>query len=184
MPGELPDKEDEINIISDDTIVNLKKLILTTIKEDEVTEYIYWHCQKVLQVAKEKNGSKEVARAINLKTLDVLGTVMGELRHVDIDYLVQKMKDTEYVFVVIHNHPSDMHFSFQDIKTFVNADNMTILIVLGNNGSVYVLEKTRQLSLNEVLSIRKELINWKNQLIDFKKVVEQIKAHGIVYSEM
>jgi len=35
-----------------------------------------------------------------------------------------------------------------------------------------------------VLSIRKELINWKNQLIDFKKVVEQIKAHGIVYSEM
>jgi len=48
MPGELLDKEDEINIISDDTIVNLKKLILTTIKEDEVTEYIYWHCQKVI----------------------------------------------------------------------------------------------------------------------------------------
>ena len=119
-----------------------------------------------------------------MNTFEVLGTVMGEKRSVDIDYLVRQMQDTEYVFMVIHNHPSDMPFSLLDIKTFINSDNMTILIVLGNNGSIYILEKSKQLSLNEILSVRKTLIDWKNKVIDFAKVIEQIKAFGIIYNEM
>lgn len=175
---------DEIqNLITDDVIINLRELSFETIKEPEVVNYIHWQCQKVLQIAKDKNDSKEVARAINLYTLEVLGTVMGEMRRVDIDYLVQQMQDLGYVFVVIHNHPSDMHFSVLDIKTFVNSDNLTILVVLGNCGSVYILEKTRQLELNEVLSIKKTLRDWQNQTIAFDDVVEQISKFGIVYKE-
>ena len=184
MSADLYDENDIQNTITDDIITNLKKLSFVTITEDDIVEYIHWQCQKVLQFAKDKNSSKEVARAINLNTFEVLGTVMGDKRRVNIDYLVQQMEDTEYLFLVIHNHPSDMPFSLLDIKTFINSDNMTILVVLGNNGSIYILEKTKQLSLSGVLSVRKTLIDWKNKVIDFTDVIDQIKTLGIVYSEM
>ena len=178
------DEYKALNAITDEVIVNLKRIVFATISEEDIVDFIHWHCQKVLQIAKEKNNSKEVARAINLNTYEVLGTVMGDQRRVDIDVLVRQMKNTGHIFIVIHNHPSDMHFSMVDIKTFINADNMTILIVLGNNGSVYILEKTKQLALNEIMSVRKVLINWKNGLLDFEEVIEHIKAFGIIYNEM
>ncbi len=59
-----------------------------------------------------------------------------------------------------------------------------ILIVLGNDGSIFIIEKTRQISLNEILSARKTLVDWKNQTIDFETVIAQLKEFGIVYSEM
>ena len=70
----------------------------------------------------------------------------------------RKRYNRVYAFAVMHNHPSGSHFSRKDIKTFVDAENMTILIVIGNNGDIYILEKTRQLSINELLSVRKSLI--------------------------
>lgn len=48
----------------------------------------------------------------------------------------------------------------------------------------YIVEKTKQLSLNEILSARKTLVDWKHSLIDFNIVKEQLKTFGIVYSEM
>ena len=180
----LLDETDVKNLITDDVILNLKKLSFKTIKESDIIDYIYLQCQKVLLLAKDKNDSKEVARAINLNTFEILGTVMGNARSVDIDFLVQQMQDTGYAFLVMHNHPSDMHFSLLDIKTFVNSDNMTIIVVLGNNGSIYILEKSRQLLLNEILSVRKTLTDWKNNIIDFEQVIEQISNFGIIYSEL
>ena len=102
--------------ITDEVILQLKPLIFRTISDDDIIKFIHLQCQKVLEIAKTKNDSKEVARAINLQTLDILGTVMGESRKVDIDYLVSQMQDSGYAFVVLHNHPSDMHFSVLDIK--------------------------------------------------------------------
>ena len=170
--------------ITDEVILMLKPLTFKTISDDDIIEFIHSQCQKVLELAKTKNDSKEVARAINLQTLEILGTVMGESRKVDIDYLMSQMRDSEYAFVVLHNHPSDMHFSVLDIKTFINSDNLTILVVLGNLGSIYVLEKTRLPELNEILSIKKTLLNWQDQIIDFKTVIEHISKFGIVYSEI
>ena len=170
--------------ITDEVILQLKPLIFRTISDDDIIKFIHLQCQKVLEIAKTKNDSKEVARAINLQTLDILGTVMGESRKVDIDYLVSQMQDSGYAFVVLHNHPSDMHFSVLDIKTFINSDNLTILIVLGNLGSIYVLEKTRLPELNEILSIKKTLLNWQNKIISFETVIEHLGKFGIVYNEI
>ena len=185
MSEELFDQIYDVNcMITDDVILNLKPLNFRTITDDDIVDFIYFQCQKILELAKEKNASREVARAINLHTFDVLAPVFGDGRSVDIDYLVSQMKGTDYAFLVMHNHPSGSHFSRRDIKTFIDAENITILIVLGNEGSIYIVEKTRQLMINELLSARKTLVDWKNALIDFTSVIEQLKAFGIEFSEM
>ena len=171
-------------MITDEVISSLHNLSFKTIEDGEIIEYIYLHCQQVLGFAKDKNDSGEVARAIDLITLDVIGTVVGDQNSVDIDSLVKKMRESGNAFLVMHNHPSDMHFSRRDIKTFVDAENMTVLIAMGNNGSIYIAEKTRQLSPNEVLSIHKSLLDWKSKRIEFELVIEQIHKFGIVYSEL
>ena len=170
--------------ITEDVILNLKSLHFLTISDSEITDFIHFHCQKLLEIAMEKNECKEVARAVNLNTFEVLTPVFGSERSVDIEPLIDQMRGTDYAFLVMHNHIIGSHFSRRDIKTFIDADNISILIVLGNDGSIFIIEKTRQISLNEILSARKTLVDWKNQTIDFETVIAQLKEFGIVYSEM
>ncbi|MCR4755801.1 MAG: hypothetical protein K5868_09810 [Lachnospiraceae bacterium] len=184
LDDKLHDTVDEDKLITDDVIINLKPLVFRTIEDVEIADFIHLQCQKVLQLAKEKNCSKEVASAVNLETFDVLSPVYGDSRSVNIDYLISQMKGTDYAFLVMHNHPSGFYFSRRDLKTFIDAENMTILIVLGNDGSIYIIEKKRQLLLGEVLSARKTLVDWKYNVIDYKTVIEQLGEFGIVYSEM
>ena len=65
-------------MITDEVIASLHKLSFHTIEDSEISEYLYLHCQQVLRFAKDKNDSGEVARAIDLITLDVIGTVAGD----------------------------------------------------------------------------------------------------------
>ena len=44
--------------------------------------------------------------------------------------------------IVIHNHPSGLTFSPGDILGFAARDSMRMLTIVGNDGSVYALEKT------------------------------------------
>ena len=44
--------------------------------------------------------------------------------------------------IAIHNHPSGMTFSPEDILGFASRDSMQMLTIVGNDGSVYALEKT------------------------------------------
>lgn len=168
--------------ISDDVINNLKPLCFQTIQDADIAEFMHYQCQKVLLLAKKKNASREVALAVNLNTFEVLSPVFGDAGSVNIDFLVSQMKGTDYAFLVMHNHPSGSHFSRRDLKTFVDAENITVLIVLGNDGSIYIVEKTKQLSLNEILSARKTLVDWKNAAIEFETVIEQFETLGIEYS--
>lgn len=44
--------------------------------------------------------------------------------------------------IAIHNHPSGMTFSPEDILGFACRNSMRMLTIVGNDGSVYALEKT------------------------------------------
>lgn len=180
----IEDHLDEDCMITDEVIYNLEKLAFMTIEDEEIVEYIHGQCKRLLEFSKNKNESKEVASAINLNTFEMIDTVYGNSRSVDIGYMIKNMKNTSDVFLVLHNHPSGNHFSQVDLKTFVDSVNMTILIAVGNNGAIYIIEKTRQLFPNEILSIRKTLTDWKNQATDFSGVIEQISEFGIVYTKM
>ena len=45
-------------------------------------------------------------------------------------------------YIAIHNHPSGMTFSPEDILGFACRNSMRMLTIVGNDGSVYALEKT------------------------------------------
>ena len=127
------EKNEELSLITDDVIEHLKPLLLRTVSDADIKEYLYMQCQKVLELAKEKNCSKEVAIAINLDTYEVSEPVFGDLKSVDIGYLVKQMKGTECAFLVAHNHPSNASFSWRDIKTYIDSENITIILGLPND---------------------------------------------------
>ena len=52
--------------ITDEVILQLKPLSFKTITDDDIIKFIHLQCQKVLELAKTKNDSKEVARAFSL----------------------------------------------------------------------------------------------------------------------
>ena len=67
--------------------------------------------------------------------IDSNGYIKGEIGKVGI----YKHK---YEYIAIHNHPSDAMFSYGDIYHYSRNPNMKILTVVGNKGSVYILNKT------------------------------------------
>ncbi len=46
--------------------------------------------------------------------------------------------------ILVHNHPSGLTFSKKDIENFIGNFDMKVFTAVGNNGSVYLLEKTDQ----------------------------------------
>ena len=55
-------------------------------------------------------------------------------------------------YIAVHNHPSGLTFSPGDILGFASRDTMRMLTVVGNDGSVYALEKT---AATDVESLKK-----------------------------
>ncbi len=169
--------------ITDAVISGLKRFSLLTVDENESIEFIHEKCRELLELSQRKNSSDEVAIAIDLNTMCRLNPAFGDSHSVDIDDLIRQMKKTDHLFAVIHNHPGGMHFSVRDIKTFADAENIAILIALGNNGTVFAIEKTKAISVKEMLSVRKTIIDWKNGAISFENAMVQLRSFGIIYEE-
>lgn len=67
----------------------------------------------------------------------------------------------------MHNHPSTSTFSGEDFKTFCNNDSLYIITIVGNDGSVQTLTKTKSFDKDAALSFyhhlaMKKYINKKN----------------------
>ena len=173
----------EENRITQSSIDNLKRPKFVTIQDDAVVEYIYEYCKKLLEYAKDKHESKEVAYALNLNTLDFVGAEFGTSKSIDISSLIDKIKDSECIFLVLHNHPSDGPFSPRDLNTFFSAPNMAILMVIGNKSSIYTIEKTERDSIeNNFMKIKRILVSYRQHEISFGEVIKELELYGIKYS--
>ena len=53
-----------------------------------------------------------------------------------------KLKLVDENHIAIHNHPSGLIFSEKDVETFIKYESLRILGAVGNNGTVYFIEKT------------------------------------------
>lgn len=74
---EFEDVVREENRIQQATIDDLPRPSFVTIEDEDITDYIYEFCKNLLLFSKEKHESKEMAYAINLSTLDFVGTDFG-----------------------------------------------------------------------------------------------------------
>lgn len=180
----LDEKVPQKNLISDTIIDNLIPLSFETIDDEEIIKYIYEHCKKLLRFAKDKNSSKEVAKAIDLSNFDVLGEAIGSVRTVDIRKMMEMIYKTSNPFIIIHNHPTNNSFSYRDLSTFFSSNQLRIMVVIGNLGAIYTIEKTDYLFQNQLVSVRKSLLDWKHGNIDANTMYEQLSRFGVIYSEI
>lgn len=170
------------NRITQAVIDNLVRPVFVSISDDAITEYVYMYCKHLLKFSMDRHESKEIAYAINLNTLDFVGVAFGNSRSVDVEELISKMGDGEYVFIILHNHPSNSTFSPKDLNTFFEAVNVSVLVVIGNNGRIYVVEKTKAISETAYLEIKKILINYRKGMVDFDDTADKLKNYGVVYN--
>ncbi len=170
------------NRITQTIIDNLVRPVFVSITDEAITEYVYMYCKHLLKFSMERHESKEIAYAINLNTLDFIGAAFGNSRSVDVEELITKMDDSEYVFIILHNHPSNSSFSPKDLNTFFEAVNVSVLVVIGNNGRIYVIEKTKAISESDYLKLKKYLIDYRKGVISFEDTSEGLKKFGVVYS--
>lgn len=64
-----------------------------------------------------------------------------------------RIPDQDVPYIAIHTHPSGVTFSPGDIRGFATRENMRMLTAVGNDGTVYAIEKTLQFDRNRILAL-------------------------------
>lgn len=129
--------------ITDIAIQKVRKTKIFGFVEDE-NRYIQEAHKRLLQISKEENNSEEVAVVIDIIQWEeeiVLGK--GNRVHMEdnpnaYQMIVEYPKNT---ILVMHNHPSTSTFSGDDFKMFCDHNPIYIMTIVGNDGSVQVMEK-------------------------------------------
>ena len=103
--------------------------------------------RKLLQEAAAHPAGTEAARCYGLDMQPlgqtVIGTQPGKVR----------IPDQDVPYIAAHTHPSGMTFSPGDIRGFATRENMRMLTAVGNDGTVYAIEKTLQFDRNRILAL-------------------------------
>lgn len=133
-------------VITPETIYHVRKVFLNEFDEEE-TEKIQALHKELLSISMKKNDSNEVGLLVNLvnwEYLTVYGTENGiSLSGVpDAKELLCTAPKSSLIF--LHNHPRNSTFSEIDLESFLTADSLLMVTVIGNNGRQHFLVKTLQ----------------------------------------
>lgn len=92
-------------------------------------------------------------------------------------------------YIVIHNHPSGLTLSPGDLFTFSKNENIQVLTIVGNNGSAYSIEKSKDFNRLEMLKatmhLQKVVKSSKNDTEAINKVLvflQRGKEYGFIYN--
>lgn len=90
-------------------------------------------------------------------------------------------------YIGIHNHGSDETFSISDIEGFIRRNNMRMLTVVGNKGSLYILKKSDKcdiIGFFDHLSSEKEIPIFKgntyNEILKSKTFISDLNPEETV----
>lgn len=169
--------------ITDETIAAVPTPTISLLS-DEQNGLLADNCRGLLQMLKYRECGTEAFATCSLKA-ELLHMVFGE----DGDLSVNGIRES-VPYISIHNHPSGLTFSPQDIRLFANDDNMLILVVVGNDGSLYVLEKTAsfdEMGLNAALvKIRTIDVSTAEGAAEYIRATEdllkEVSQYGLRYS--
>lgn len=64
-----------------------------------------------------------------------------------------RIPDQNVPYIAAHTHPSGLTFSPPDIRRFALRENMRMLTAVGNDGTVYAIEKTAQFDRSGLLAL-------------------------------
>lgn len=93
--------------------------------------------------------------------------------------------------IIMHNHPSGLTFTHNDVQQFVKNPSTRIVSAVGNNGNVYLLEKMPDFSVtafqNYCLVVAKAHPDFmkspENYLAFIEDLLKGAGAHGLIYQK-
>ena len=151
---EMAKKRDHKIIITDEAINKIPRIKYRGIPESEYDNL--WDLAKnVLKISKEENDSNEVAITYSLDSVKLIeqgeryiGIALGSEHDVDplsdttAYHLISSIE--ECVVIVLHNHPSLSDFSLTDVQFLLRYDNVKMMVVITNLGSISYLVKNKK----------------------------------------
>lgn len=90
--------------------------------------------------------------------------------------------------LLMHNHPSTGTFSGQDLKTFWNNPSIYIITAIGNDGSVYILQKdynfdAEKLAMGYGHYAKKYWNRTNNGTLAIREILKNASDYGLIYKE-
>lgn len=136
-----------VNIIFQEDIESVP-LLDTKLFSAEALRSIQSYCKKCLKYACNRNKSKEcgiLIDSLNYKRYDKFKGQEGNVCITDSRMILQDEQNNKFYnknrYIFIHNHPNNRGFSEVDIESFLDNEFIGCLIVVCNNGGVYLLRK-------------------------------------------
>ena len=137
---------------------------------EEQCVYIQRQHKELLKYSKNKNKSKEVAFVFNSDMSNRSEFIGSD----DILNLGTALYGKN--LIVLHNHPRNSSYSFNNVTMFISNDSVRILTVVKNNGNVETLTKLEELN---TLLLMKELHRLEKSTIkvgtdsEYRKIVNK-----------
>lgn len=133
-----------ITKITDKTISRVPKVSISQYSDDKLS-FIQEQHKELLRVAKNKNNNNEVA-FVFINDFKSKNIILGSETGVEFGTLGGRD------LFVMHNHPRNSSFSFDDLVEFIGNKAIKSLSIVKNNGGVEVLTKTKDYSTLNLLT--------------------------------
>ncbi|MEG0650524.1 MAG: hypothetical protein RR764_11895 [Oscillospiraceae bacterium] len=137
------DREFSIKAVTEEIIEAVPKIYGIRFSEAQAINLQNAH-KALLVAAQNKEIGTEAGVYLNKDMNQTTSFVFGKIGKI-------RMPDsTSDAKAMIHNHPSGETFSLNDISLFTTDENLDILTAIGNDGSLYMLEKTEEYNFSEI----------------------------------
>lgn len=170
---EMAKKRNHKIMITDEAIDKIPRVKYKDIPESEYDNL--WDLAKnVLKISKEENDSNEVAITYSLDSAKLIeqgkryiGVALGSEHDVDplsdttAYHLISSSE--ECVVIVLHNHPSLSDFSLTDVQFLLRYDNVKMMVVVTNLGSISYLVKGKKYDLKRAIALFNEAVDKNNE---------------------
>jgi len=145
--------------ISDETIDKVRCVSIDEFDDEELLLIQQLH-KRLLKHSKEKNDSNEVGILVDLiDWSDIL--IEGDENSISLksspDAKMKMETAPKNSLLFLHNHPRNTCFSEIDLSSFLTADPIYLMAVVGNNGRQYFLIKLGDFDKGRALEYYDEL---------------------------
>lgn len=194
---EMSKRRDKKVMITEEAIKKVPYIRYRDVPEQEY-DILQSLAKQVLELAREKNNSNEVAITYSydshmvLSGEELIGVHFGNEHSVDpladpqIYHLI--MKSQECAVVTLHNHPSLSLVSLMDIQFFLRYHSIKLLIVVTNLGNISYLVKGSRYDYGAAIRFVNEVITMHNEsdnIRGYQKAVQYFLSNchsvGIIY---
>jgi hypothetical protein len=175
---EMAKKRDHKIMITDEAINKVPRIQYKHIPKNEY-DNIHELAKSVLKISKDENDSNEVAVTYSLRSDKLIergeryiGVALGGEHSVDplsdttAYHLIHSEK--ECVIIVLHNHPSLSNFSLTDVQFLLEYDNVKMMVVVTNLGSISYLVKMTNYNQKEAVVLFNKSVLKNNNAKDLK----------------